>query len=347
MEQKVLISVIVPVYNSEKYLKASIESVLNQPFQEFELILVNDGSTDHSSEVCQSYAEKDNRIKYISKKNGGLCSARNAGIDVAVGEYIMFMDNDDELDKNALCVVWKAIQRHHADIIRFNRKRIQELEDGKTKEDIFGTKGICDDGKAHYMTRKTFFKHYTAVRNSGCFAGIWNGAFKRSLFENIRFDTEITAGGEDNLVNILLYSVFTSAEFIPDVLYTYYRRVSHSVSTKFEKNHFLANMKCARAEKLLIEKEGLPLEEYYHPALIYMATSVKIMIHKNSTMSRKEIKAVLADFRKQDCYKLDSSLILKSSATLSDKMWLYLFEKGYDDMLLQVSKIVFHSRGNS
>ena len=89
------VSIIMPVYNSEKYLSKAVESVLAQDFQDFELIMVDDGSPDNSGAVCDSYAEKDARVKVIHKKNGGICSARNAGIDAARGEYIGFCDNDD------------------------------------------------------------------------------------------------------------------------------------------------------------------------------------------------------------------------------------------------------------
>ena len=94
------ISIIVPVYNVEKYLKRCIDSILNQSFTDFELILVDDGSTDNSGEIIDEYAIKDERIKVIHKENGGLSSARNVGIEYSKGNYIAFVDSDDYINKN-------------------------------------------------------------------------------------------------------------------------------------------------------------------------------------------------------------------------------------------------------
>lgn len=97
-----LISVIVPIYNAEKFLHYCIDSILNQSFVDFEILLVNDGSTDNSGKICDKYAEKDTRVKVIHKQNGGVSSARNAGIEAAQGEYICFVDSDDYLESNYL-----------------------------------------------------------------------------------------------------------------------------------------------------------------------------------------------------------------------------------------------------
>ena len=90
-----LISVIIPIYKVEKYLRECIDSIINQSFKNLEIILVDDGSPDNCGKICDEYAKKDNRLKVIHKENGGLSSARNAGLDIATGEYISFVDSDD------------------------------------------------------------------------------------------------------------------------------------------------------------------------------------------------------------------------------------------------------------
>ena len=95
MEQDILISVIVPVYNAEKYLVRCVDSILNQTYSNLEIILVDDGAKDNSGAMCDDFARKDARIRVIHKENGGLSSARNAGIDIAKGEYFGFVDSDD------------------------------------------------------------------------------------------------------------------------------------------------------------------------------------------------------------------------------------------------------------
>ena len=95
---KAKISVIVPVYNTEKFLNNCIESILNQTHKNLEVIIIDDGSTDNSPAICDEYAKKDSRVKVIHKENGGVSSARNAGLDIASGEYIGFIDGDDVIE---------------------------------------------------------------------------------------------------------------------------------------------------------------------------------------------------------------------------------------------------------
>lgn len=96
------ISIIVPIYKVERYLKRCVDSILNQTFTDFELILVDDGSPDNCGRICDEYAEKDNRIYVIHKENGGLSDARNAGLDYATGQYIIFVDSDDFVEPDLL-----------------------------------------------------------------------------------------------------------------------------------------------------------------------------------------------------------------------------------------------------
>ena len=122
------ISVIVPVYNVEKYLRKCIESILNQTFREFELILVDDGSTDSSGKICDEYALKDSRIKVIHKENGGASSARNAGLDVAKGEYIGFVDSDDWIEMDMYGELYRLIKENNTDISVCGINNIKDIK---------------------------------------------------------------------------------------------------------------------------------------------------------------------------------------------------------------------------
>lgn len=114
------ISVIVPVYNAEKYLITCVDSILSQTFSDFELLLINDGSTDTSGLLCDKYAQTDSRIKVFHKENGGVSSARNIGIRNSKGEFIYFMDSDDWIEYNALEICLSLISSHNADLIIFD-----------------------------------------------------------------------------------------------------------------------------------------------------------------------------------------------------------------------------------
>lgn len=124
MEKK--ISIIIPVYNAEKFLKRCLESVINQTYKNLEIICVDDGSKDNSSKIIEKIAKKDNRIILIKQKNQGVSIARNNAIEKSTGEYIMFLDSDDYMDKNMCEIMIKAINEYRVDVVRCNYKRVYE-----------------------------------------------------------------------------------------------------------------------------------------------------------------------------------------------------------------------------
>lgn len=347
MDLSPLLSVIVPVFNSEDYLDRAFASVLNQDFGDYELILINDGSTDNSSLICRNYAKKDIRVKFFDKKNGGLCSARNYGLAKATGQYVMFMDNDDEYVLGAFQTIAQAIKEYNTDIVRFNRKRIQIFDDGSEKTDIFGTKGITSSAPV-VLEKKAIFSNYNCVRKSGCFAGIWNGAFKRSLFDNIRFDESVKAGGEDTLVNMQLYENCKDVVFLPDVLYVYYRRTRHSVSTTFQLNQIYALGKVATLERSLLSKNGLSDNEFFSYVYVYLASIVKMLNHKNCDLSLSEKKRIM-DSLCQDYmgFRFSTPEVFSSNITLFKKLYTSLYTNRYYRMLFMITGLIMRIRGNA
>ena len=129
-----LFSICVPVYNAEKFLDRCIKSVLNQSFDDFELILINDGSTDDSAKICEFYSKTDDRIVYLCKTNGGVTSARKMAAGVMRGEYALFIDADDYIDGNYLTKLAKAICSSGADMVAWGYKWVHE--DGKPIKSI-------------------------------------------------------------------------------------------------------------------------------------------------------------------------------------------------------------------
>ena len=347
MKKSPLISIIVPVYNSEEYLERTFDTVINQDFDDYELILVNDGSTDNSPIICQRYAEKYNRVHYYTKENGGLCSARNYGLTKASGQYIMFMDNDDEYCQETLKTVAEAIVEYKTEIIRFNRKRIQIFDDGTEKIDIFGTKGIAESVPVKF-NRDDFFGNYKLVRKSGCFAGIWNAAFKRDLFNTIQFDEDVTAGGEDLILNIQLYDIFKDIVFLPDVLYLYYRRTRHSISTTFQVNQIYALGKAASHERNLVKKNSLSDNEFFSHVHIYLASIVKVLTHKNSHLSITD-KFRILDSLCQDYYgfQFTSEEVKHSTISFINKAYLYFYTNRHYIFLFQITRLIMKIRGNA
>lgn len=150
-EEQPKISVIIPVYNVEKYLKECLNSVINQPFNDIEIICINDGSTDSSLEILNKYAQKDNRIKVISQKNSGLACSRNTGLVQAKGEYVFFLDSDDYLKPDILGKLYDAAQKFNADILMSKCKAFADDNDENpyTKKRVIDLNNYLDYQEAH------------------------------------------------------------------------------------------------------------------------------------------------------------------------------------------------------
>ena len=172
---KPVISIIVPIYNVEKYLPRCIESILNQSFKEFELILVDDGSSDNSGKICDIYAEKDERVKVIHKENGGVSSARNAGVKASNGEYIGFVDPDDYIDREMYKNLYELCENNNCDI---GICKLGREVDGKLLNNN-KEKKMLELDKIEAM--KELFKG-ELYRFSLC-----NKIYKRKCFKNVSF----------------------------------------------------------------------------------------------------------------------------------------------------------------
>lgn len=171
------ISIIVPVYKAEPYLRKCIDSILNQTFKEFELILVNDGSPDKSGEICDEYANKDIRIKVIHKKNGGQSSARNEGLNIAKGDYIGFVDSDDWLDRDMFRVLYENIIETGSDISICGTRDIKKQQD--IRNQVGESKTIIYEDKN---------KIFSIMFSQNIFGwGPCNKLYKKNKIKNLRF----------------------------------------------------------------------------------------------------------------------------------------------------------------
>lgn len=172
-----MISVIVPVYNVEKYLKRCVQSIIQQTYGELEIILVDDGSTDSSAELCEKLKSRDERIVVIHKKNGGLSSARNAGLDIAHGEYIGFVDSDDWIEPDMYESLLRSIEQMHADVAVTGICRI--YEDGKKFEVFTRAETEFYEGTAQIV--KCYLQQ-NSFSTAAC-----DKLFRSELFEQRRF----------------------------------------------------------------------------------------------------------------------------------------------------------------
>ena len=220
-------TVIIPVYNVAPYLRKCISSVLEQEFQSYELILVDDGSTDGSGEICDEYAKADNRITVIHQKNQGLSNARNVGIENAIGEYVIFLDSDDYwYDKKVLNKIFLRVRLSNAEILSFNYVKIHTYmidEPYFKKNKNMPLDRVGKDSLKYQIERNLWL------------ACAWNKAIKRSLFGNgnLKFRQGITSEDVDWCFRLALYA--ERFDFIADVIVCYRQRqtsISNAITVK-------------------------------------------------------------------------------------------------------------------
>lgn len=204
------VSILVPIYNVEKFLPRCIESVLSQDFRDYELILVDDGSPDQCPQICDEYAKKDSRIKVVHKKNGGLVSARLAGFMEARGEYLMFLDSDDYLYPYAIsCLYNKIIEGY--DIVRGRHNKVSMTDELYGLEHFEFDEGELDADK--------YMKAYILGKVSPY---LWGAIYKRSLFKEVIFRTFLfVSRQEDWVTQISIASNVNRVCYISNVVQAY------------------------------------------------------------------------------------------------------------------------------
>lgn len=221
-------SIIIPVYNVEKQLEYCIESVLNQTFNDYEVLLVDDGSKDASGEMCEDYAKNYEYIKCFHKQNGGLSDARNYGIERANGKYYLFIDSDDVLDKDFCKVLHKAHETHSADIVStdiipfYTYDELEELKQRKReyKERIFCSSEIIRE-------------YYCPSEKTSIYHGLCMKSYKADLFDDLRFEKGRLH--EDLFITYKLLDRCNKFVYIDLPYYYYYQNIksiTHNYSVK-------------------------------------------------------------------------------------------------------------------
>lgn len=218
------ISLVVPIYNVEKYLRKCLDSLLAQTFSDIEIILVNDGSSDNSLGICEEYLQKDTRITLINKKNGGLSDARNVGLKIAKGDYIGFVDSDDWVEPNMYEVLYKLSIKENADIstclLRVHSKDKKHVQYSPYVFKVFDSKNAIH---SLYKGELSGFAAY-------------NKLYRRSLFENIQFP--IGRVYEDAAIMYILYNTANKIAFTNKPLYNYLRREGSITNSGFSEKRF-------------------------------------------------------------------------------------------------------------
>lgn len=296
MSEKELISVIVPIFNSENYLKNCIESVLNQTLSNWELLLINDGSTDSSLDICNEYSRKNSRIKVANKIRGGVSSARNFGIDISNGQYIMFLDSDDTLVDNCLEILYNEMKRSNCDIIS-----------GTSNNRISGNDCCLEGEECIKATLQDNPFTYSA----------WAKLYSRKIIGDTRF-CESFRVNEDSF---FVFEILCKKPFFKCInksVYNYNQTPNSISRSKFTEKYF---------DILNVSEKKYEIIEKNYPQLLPLAENMRLKSYMN-------ILQILA-LRTNGLYKIQEKELLKKvkknkkyyiSAKKSDDKWMFILK---------------------
>ena len=245
------VSVIVPVYNVYEYLSRCIESIINQTYNNLEIILIDDGSNDGSEKICDIYKNHDTRVIVIHKKNGGQSEARNVGLDISSGDFIVFVDSDDFIDTNYVSFLLNIAIENNVEIVQCSYIRVNNFEKNVSQAEFsFSDINVINSANI-------FFSYYKNIITSI----VWDKIFSKHLFDSIRFPEGQTMEDAYILFDIL-DKVDTNVVISRKQLYYYCIRKNSTMTGKLPVNHFISTYKvCERRlfyaeqknDKILIE----------------------------------------------------------------------------------------------
>ena len=278
------ISIVVPIYNVEKYLNQCIESIINQTYKNLEIILVNDGSSDNSGKICDEYEKQDERIIVIHKENGGLSDARNAGIEIATGKYIGFVDSDDYIEEDMYELLYNNMIKENTEISCCNRFLLYA-----NKKEIYGEKkyyAVMDSQEAIELSCKIGYIGISA----------YTKLYKRDLFSNIRYPK-----GKISEDMYTTYKLFDKAnKIVYDSTPKYYYRQRKGSITNSKK----ININALEAAKEMIEFVRNKYPDIENDAIkyyLYTAIGVYDNIIKSKVKDEKILqlkKEILQDVKR-------------------------------------------------
>lgn len=335
-----LISVIVPIYNKEKYMKGVIDSLAKQTYQNIEIILIDDGSTDGSREVCEHLIALDSRFKYIYKKNEGVSTARNLGLDNANGTWVMFVDPDDYLLENCVETL-KSYIADDADIIACCCLCDEHNENLK-KNSFF-------EGYREFTNNKSDLFHellnpnYKSSTNRKTAIGVpWGKLYRTSFIRdnNLRFDSELIRM-QDNIFNMYAFDKARKIIYIDEALYVYNIDNVSNYNNKYDKRavYYYSKINDLRREFYDYKFEHeLALQEFYSLEIM-MSKYFFNLENKNSIFNKvKELREYIKENKNMDVIK---KIKLKDVLDIKEKSILFLLKSKMYYSLCVTSSLFF------
>lgn len=283
-QNAVKVSIVIPVYNVEPYIRQCLDSVVNQTLQDIEIIVVDDGSPDNCPAIIDEYAKKDSRIVAIHQKNSGVSTARNVGIEHVRGKYVFFCDSDDWLELNALEELWKAAERTDSDLVYGDYYKRSESK--STYHHAFTNEFTTDSPETVEALQRAAWYLYGANISTPEFKSILNGggALWRVLIRssvildnNLRLDPYVRGVGDDILFTVLVYEYVRKISYISVAIYNY-RIVSRSLTHGYKPNF-------KETYSRVFERIDKFISDYKKNEAFRRASYIRVLAYLNTTMN--------------------------------------------------------------
>lgn len=303
-----LISIIVPVYNTENYLEKCLYSLVNQTYKNIEIIIVDDGSPDNSMNIIQKFVLADNRVKVISQKNQGLSGARNTGMNNTNGDYIMFIDSDDWIEIDTCEKAINASEKYNADVVFWSY--IKEFSNSQKDNYLFDkTEIIWSEKNINQLSRRMVGLVGDELANPQSIDNLvtaWGKLYKKSVIGDVRFTDTKIIGTEDALFNIEVFLGINSAVYIPDLL-SHYRKDNESSLTHNYKKKLVSRWREMYSRiKFLLDRNDMS-REYYDALknrICFGLIGLGINLAEDKKMSFKEKKKEIYNILSMKHYQI-------------------------------------------
>ncbi|MFI1773822.1 glycosyltransferase family 2 protein [Thalassobellus citreus] len=320
------ISILIPIYNSSLQLERCLHSVINQSFKNFEVIMINDGSTDNSEKICLNYSSLDSRFKYYKKENGKKATAVNFGYKMAVGNFISIIDSDDFIEHNLYEIALATILKHNVDIVNYSFNYIKNGKKEKNSLPFIKNKIITN---THF--REVLKSHMHNKKMLLWFS--WSNLMRKSLLDefNIRHD-ETQKIGADSTFNLECYLNANGIYSIKDCLYNYVYNNNSMTQIKYKPNLLKNLEKQFDARKTIYKKYNLIDIDYKKDFSSYYMEHSLFFILNNEKCSPQKLKiSTLSKIRKSEIYKyaLKYYSEFSENLTLKKRITIFLFKNNY------------------
>ncbi|MGL5057186.1 MAG: glycosyltransferase family 2 protein [Fusobacteriaceae bacterium] len=342
-----LVSVIIPVYNSEKYLSKCLESIFFQSYKNIEVILINDGSTDNSKEIYSKYLE-DSRLVKVEQNNRGISQARNKGIDIAKGEYILFVDSDDWIEKDCIFKLMNIAKNNNSEIVIF--PYISEYKNNSIERRLFEKEIIFCESEIQSLLLRLFGLKENELRNPLTlenFNPVWGKLYKSDLIKSKKFiDLKLIGSSEDCLFNIEVIFEAKKVVYFNDTYYHYRKNNSDSFTRNYRKDLFFQWINLYDIMKNFIVEKNLNknFEEALKNRIILNIFALTLNIC-DSNLSIKQKYLELKKLLNEDFYKDKFNKFKFMNLNLFWRSYYYLCKTKQTSLVISTMLFLIKLRG--